>query len=56
MFYNYFLSLYLSDSDNFEEGVYASQIKRVINVLLQQFEKVSDADAEEKSESRFNLN
>ena len=47
-FYNYFLSLYLSDSDDLEEGVYISQIKHTIFVLLQQFKKITDADDEEK--------
>ena len=46
-FYNYFLSLYLSDSEHLEEGVYVSQIQCIIIVLLQRFKKITDANDEE---------
>ncbi len=47
-FYNYFLSLYLSDSEHLEEGVYVSQIQCIMIVFLQRF---TNADDEEKFRS-----
>ena len=31
-FYNYFLSLYLSGSEHLEEGVYVSEIQRIVSI------------------------
>ena len=57
-FYNYFLSLYISKSDNnIVDGVHTTQIhvKQIITTLLQQFTNITDAEEEEKCRAEIQL-